>query len=74
MDKQSIYLQEQSKNIEIIENQYEMSMPLNKDKKLSTHVFLRKIKEIIFCHKNGISTEKQEKILREYRDYDISCK
>ena len=73
MSEQKFYLNEKSEKVAAAERQYDSFIP-NEKQRTKSSFFLKKMKEIIFCRKNGLPTTQKEKDLRAYRDADVSDK
>jgi len=69
------YYNKKSKQIADAERKYDAGIEFeDEEKSKSSSFFLNKMREIIFCHKNGLPTEQKEKNLRAYRDSAVSDK
>lgn len=69
------YFKKKSKQIADAERQYDSFIADEAEEKLHvSSYFLRKMREIIFCRKNGLPTTEKEKNLRAYRDADVCDK
>lgn len=69
------YFNKKSKQIADTERQYDAGIEFESEEKGKfSSFFLNKMREIIFCHSNGLPTEQKEKNLRVYRDSAVRDK
>ena len=72
MFDQKFYLKNKEKDIAEAENSFDV-LPCKSNDSQSSY-FLKKMREIIFCRLHGRPTEKKEKSIRAYRDFEVRKK
>jgi len=75
MDIFNFFLKNDSKKVTQECQRFDILHIENKpDTKSFDRFFLKKLREIVSRRKNHLPTESQEKILKEYRDYDLKSR